>query len=431
VVLEHTQLHELVETGYKELDYKGPTTIQENAIPAIFNQKDVLVIGEENQDRTLAYLLPLLSQVISGPHGHLRVLILAGTQQSAIDIYELLKKVGDKTRLRSVLLVNREEISEQIQSLRQGAEIVIACPSRLIEALNRGALTLTNVESLVLDQADQLIPQGILVQVKQIIKRLPLQRQNVIFSKSLSGKLQDFCKEITHQAVVINPGNISQSSSSGSSSGSSHILFPTTPSSKDQHLYEIIKLRQDQNYLIVTWSIQRTSQIIETLKSNGLKAVFFDPSRHQANSFGNKTELKEKIFVTCEPVQQPEYREYFDVVIFYDLPKSPQQYIRHTRLHTEVKQSIQFISLVTNEETNTVRKIERILGQKFQRQNPTAQQRPPRGHRPGRSSNFRGKSNSQVQHNRNIPGERPVKPEGSPENRPKQNINRQNKKNIK
>ena len=426
MVFEQIQLHERVETGFKELNYQGPTIIQENAIPAIYNQKDVIVIGEENQDRNLAYLLPLLSQVISGPHGHLRVLILAGSQQTAANSFDLLQKVGEKTRLRSILLTTKDEISEQVQALRQGVEIVVACPNRLIEILNRGAITLTHVETLVLDEADQLMPQGTMVQVKQILRRLPVQRQNLVFSKSLSGKLQDFSKEITHQAVMINPGNVRQSNAS-----SSHILLPTNQDNKDQMLSQLIKRKQDQNYLIVTWSIQRTSQIIDALKGNNIKATFFDPSRNTSSQHENKRVLQDKIFVTCEPIQQPDYREYFDVVIFYDLPKSPQQYIRHTRSHTEVNQSIQFISLVTNDETNAVRKIERILGQKFEKQNPGAQQRSSRGRRGGRNSGYRGKQSGSRHNNRRPAAENAPKPEGTQPTKPRQNINRQNKKAIK
>jgi ATP-dependent RNA helicase RhlE len=426
VVLEQMQLQEHVENGFKELDYSGPTTILENAIPAIVNQKDVLVIGEENQERTLSYLLPLLSNIVSGPHGHLRVLILTATQQSASSIYDLLKKVGDKSRLRSVLLITREEISEQIQALRQGVEIVVACPSRLIEILDRGAVTLTNVETLVLDEADQLILQGLQVQLKQIMRRLPVQRQNLLLSNSLSGKLQNFAKEITNQAMVINPGNIKSTGSA------SHILYPTSPALKDQHLAEIIQRRSDQNILIITSSIQRITQIINSLKANNIKATFFDRNRIQSAQDDTDAVLTDKIFITCDPILQANYREHFDIVMFYDLPKSPQQYIRHTRSHAEVRQTIQFISLVTNEETASVKKIERILGKRFEKMNPNSLQKKARNQGSGRGSNYRGKSNYPRGQSRHSSGGTTDSPAEPPPNAPKhQNINRQHKKNIK
>jgi ATP-dependent RNA helicase RhlE len=426
VVLEQMQLQERVEIGFKELEYNGPTTILENAIPAIMSQKDVLVIGEENEERTLSYLLPLLSNIVSGPHGHLRVLILSATQQSAIKTFELLRKVGEKSRLRSVLLGSREEISEQIQLLRQGAEIVVACPTRLLEVLDRGALTLTNVETLVLDEADQLILQGLHVQVKQIMRRLPVQRQNLLFANSLSGKLQNFAKEVTDQAVVINPGNVKSTGST------SHILYPTSPITKDQHLAEIIHQRQDENFLIITFSIQRASQIISTLKENRLKGTFFDPNRKKSGSSESEPELTERIYITCEPIVQANYREYFDIVIFYDVPKSPQQYIRHTRSHSEVRQSIQFISLVINEETASVRKIERILGKKFEKANLGVQQKKALNQASGRNSNFRGKPNHPRGQNRTPNSPAPESTAETSPNAPKhQNINRQFKKTIK
>ncbi len=423
--LEQKQLQEIVEIGFKELEYDGPTTILENAIPAILNQKDVLVVGEENEERTLSYLLPLLSNIVSGPHGHLRVLILSATQQSAITTFELLRKVGEKSRMRSVLLGTREEISEQVQALRHGAEIVVACPTRLLEILGRGAISLTHVETLVLDEADQLILQGLHVQVKQIMRRLPVQRQNLLFSNSLSGKLQNFAKEVTNQAVVINPGNIKSTVST------SHILYPTSPATKDQHLAEIIHQRPDQNFLIITFSIQRASQIISSLKENRLKGTFFDPIRKKSGSSEFESDLKEKIYITCEPIVQANYREHFDIVIFYDVPKSPQQYIRHTRSHAEVRQSIQFISLVTNEETASIRKIEHILGKKFEKANPGAQQKKALNQGSGRNSNFRGKPNHPRGQNRNPNNPAPESSAETSQNAAKhQNINRQYKKTI-
>jgi superfamily II DNA/RNA helicase len=402
VVLDAIQLQERVEESFKALNYKGSTTILENTIPAIFNQKDVVVVSEENVERRLSYLLPLISNIVSGPHGHLRVLILAASQNASIEIFELLQQLGERSRLRTVLLNNREEILEQIQTLRQGVEIAVACPNRLLEILDRGAIKLTHVETLVLDGSEQLIIQGMLVQVRQILRRLPLQRQNLIFANSLTNRLQSFQNEIARQAVVVNPGKVTPTTSSA------HIIFPTSPEAKDKHLAQIISEAQNQNHLIVTWSIQRTSQIIEKLKAQNIKGVFFDPSRNKSNNGNEELKLTEKVFVTCEPISQPNFREYFDVVIFYDLPKSPQQYIRHTRSHNEVKQNIRFISLVTNEDTNSVRKIERILGKKFEKINP-ANQRQNRGHRPGKNQ-FRGKSGSQRNYNR-----RPRNNEGSKE----------------
>ena len=268
MVLEGIQLQERVEESFKSLNYTGSTTILENTIPAIFNQQDVVVVSEENVERRLSYLLPLISNIISGPHGHLRVLILAASQKASIEIYDLLQQIGEKARLRTVLLNNRDEILEQIQTLRQGVEIAVACPNRLLEILDRGAIKLTHVETLVLDGAEQLIIQGMLVQVRQVLRRLPIQRQNVMFASSLTNRLQTFRKEVTRHAIIINPGKTTESASSA------HILYPTSPDAKDKNLVNLINQARNQNYLIVTWSIQRTSQIIENLKSKKYQRRF-------------------------------------------------------------------------------------------------------------------------------------------------------------
>ncbi|MBI9049072.1 MAG: DEAD/DEAH box helicase [Anaerolineaceae bacterium] len=423
MALEDIQLQEHVEKGFKELGYKGSTTILENTIPAIFNQQDVIVIGEENQERRLSYLLPLISNIVSGPHGHLRVLIVAATQQAAIEIHDLIRQVGEKARLRSVLLNNRDEILEQIQTLRQGVEIAVACPNRLIQILERGGITLTHIETLVLDGAEQLIIQGMFVQVKKILRRLPIQRQNLLYANSLTNRLQNFRNEVTKHALLVNPGNVNKEPSSA------HILYPINPNAKDKNLAQLINQHRNKNHLIVTWSIQRTSQIIEKLKENNINSIFFDPSRKQGNQSDGDYKLSEKVFVTCEPISQPNYREYFDVVIFYDLPKSPQQYMRHTRSHTEVKQNIRFISLVTNEDTASVRKIERILGKKFEKMNPS-QQRHSRGQRSGRNQ-YRGKSGSQRNQNRRSGSNDSSKPGNTQNNQRQHPVNRQNKKTIK
>src|SRR6266540_444687 len=149
-------LHPHILSSVQALGYQVPTPIQQKTIPPILEGSDLLGLAQTGTGKTAAFGLPLLQRLMEGPRGRVRALVVVPTRELAQQIHAALGALGKNTGLRSASLYGGMNIARQINSLRRGVEIVIACPGRLLDHLNRRTLHLGHIELLVLDEADQM-----------------------------------------------------------------------------------------------------------------------------------------------------------------------------------------------------------------------------------------------------------------------------------
>ncbi len=154
--------HPQVAAGITAAGYVSPTPIQVQAIPPVLEGSDVMGLAQTGTGKTAAFVLPILERLMQGERGHVRALIIAPTRELAEQIHEAIVTMGQQTRLRSVTVYGGVSINPQIQQLRAGVEIVVACPGRLLDHINHRTINLAHLELLVLDEADRMFDMGFL-----------------------------------------------------------------------------------------------------------------------------------------------------------------------------------------------------------------------------------------------------------------------------
>ena len=176
--------------------YTTPTPIQEQAIPVVLAERDVLGLAQTGTGKTAAFALPILQRLTRGPARRIRVLILAPTRELAEQIHQSFVTLGSGTKARSMTIYGGVGKGPQVAGLRRGVEIVVACPGRLLDHIQDGAVDLSHVEVLVLDEADRMFDMGFLPDIRRILKRLPAQRQTLFFSATMPDDIRKLADEL-------------------------------------------------------------------------------------------------------------------------------------------------------------------------------------------------------------------------------------------
>jgi ATP-dependent RNA helicase RhlE len=178
-------LHPSISAGIQAAGYSQPTPIQEQAIPPVMSGHDVMGLAQTGTGKTAAFALPILHRLLTGEKGRIRALIVAPTRELAEQIHESIKQLSQKTRLKSVTIYGGVPVNPQIEKLKRGVDIVVACPGRLLDHINQGNIDLGGIEVLVLDEADRMFDMGFLPDIRRILKHLPSKRQTLLFSATM------------------------------------------------------------------------------------------------------------------------------------------------------------------------------------------------------------------------------------------------------
>ena len=174
-----------ITAGINACKYEKPTPIQEQAIPAVLDGRDIMGLAQTGTGKTAAFVLPILQNLLHGPRGKVRTLIVAPTRELAEQIHSDITNLARRTGIRSMAVYGGVSKLPQINKIKSGVEIVVACPGRLLDHLNSGTFKLSNVEQLVLDEADHMFDMGFLPDIRRILKALPTQRQTSLSSAIL------------------------------------------------------------------------------------------------------------------------------------------------------------------------------------------------------------------------------------------------------
>ncbi|MEI6790508.1 MAG: DEAD/DEAH box helicase, partial [Myxococcaceae bacterium] len=199
-------LNEPLIRSVTELGYTEPTLIQAQAIPAILSGRDLLASAQTGTGKTAGFVLPILQKLSSKPkagHNSTRVLILTPTRELAAQVHESVRDYGRYLKIRSAVVFGGVKINPQMMQLRSGVEILVATPGRLMDLHNQRAIQFNEVDTFVLDEADRMLDMGFIHEIKRIIKLLPKDRQNLLFSATFSDEIRNLVKGLLNQPVEI------------------------------------------------------------------------------------------------------------------------------------------------------------------------------------------------------------------------------------
>ena len=361
---EQLNLNPRVLAGVKAAGYTKPTPIQAQAIPIALEGRDVLGLAQTGTGKTAGFMLPILQRLITGPQGPVRALIVAPTRELAEQIYQTAVDLGRNTKIRSVAIYGGVSKGPQIEALNRGAEIVVACPGRLLDHVNDGSIDLSRVEVLVLDEADTMCDMGFLPDIRRIIAHLPKKRQTLFFAATMPNEIRVLSKEILDDPTTVQIGVIAPAKTV------SHTLFPVADALKKRLLLDILQQTATGRVMIFTRTKHRARRLAGDLENAkyrvaALQGNMTQNRRQQAiNGFrGGKYDLLVATDVASRGIDVSDVSH----VINFDMPNTVDAYIHRIGRTGRVEQSGEAFTFTVPEDEVLVRKIEAVLGARIER----------------------------------------------------------------
>ncbi len=357
-------LHPQINAGIEALGYKTPTPIQMQSIPAIIQGRDVMGLAQTGTGKTAAFALPILQRLMNGPGKMVRALIVAPTRELAEQINESINEMSRSTKLKSVALYGGVSKNPQIEKLRQGAEIIVACPGRLLDLVAQGVADLSGIEVFVLDEADRMFDMGFLPDIRKITKQLPGKRQTLLFSATMPADIRSLAKDILHDPLTIRIGNDIPVSTV------SHTLYPVEQHLKTALLIKLLKETDTESVLVFARTKHRTTRVAMQMKKAGfpVSSLQGDLSQNQRQTALNGfREGKYRILIATDIAARGIDVTRISHVINYDMPDTVEAYTHRIGRTGRATKSGDAFSFVTSEERDLVDSIEYVLGKQIAR----------------------------------------------------------------
>jgi len=302
--------------------------------------------------------------LLQGPRGRVRALIIAPTRELAEQIHESIKELGRQTKLHSITIYGGVGVNPQIQKLRAGVEVVVACPGRLLDHINQGTIRLSSLEVLVLDEADRMFDMGFLPDIRKILKHVPTKRQTLLFSATMPDDIRRLAHEILHDPVTVQVGHTAPVNTV------SHALYPVGQHLKTALLLELLHHTDTGSVLIFTRTKHRAKRVAQQLEKAGYKAASLQgnlsQNRRQAALDGFR-DGSFQILVATDIAARGIDVSSISHVINYDIPDTVDAYTHRIGRTGRAAKTGDAFTLITREDEPMVRSIERVLGAKIER----------------------------------------------------------------
>jgi len=361
---EHFSFDPRISAGIKSLGYTTPTPIQQQAIPVVLKGRDVLGTAQTGTGKTAAFVLPILQRLTKGPSGRVRALIVAPTRELAEQIHQASVDLGKNTRLRSVTVYGGVSKNRQVKALRRGAEIVVACPGRLLDLANDRSIDLSRVEVLVLDEADRMCDMGFLPDIRRILKLVPARRQTLFFSATMPQDIRRLADSILKDPVAVQIGLIAPAKTV------SHALYPISQGLKKKLLLDTLEQTATGRVLVFTRTKYRARNLASDLKKRRYRVAAL-----QGNMSQNKRQAaingfrdgKYDILVATDIAARGIDVKDISHVINFDMPDTVDAYTHRIGRTGRAHRTGEALTFVTRDDEPLVRAIEKVLGKRIER----------------------------------------------------------------
>jgi ATP-dependent RNA helicase RhlE len=362
------------------MGYRTPTPIQQDAIPVVLQGRDVLGLAQTGTGKTAAFLLPILQRLMRGPLRRVRALIVAPTRELAEQIHQDTKRLAAKTRVRSTTVYGGVSKKRQVEALRRGAEIVVACPGRLLDLHGDRSIDLSEVEVLVLDEADRMCDMGFLPDIRRILRLLPRQRQTLFFSATMPQEIRELADTILDDPVTVQVDAIAPAKTV------SHALYPVAHGDKKSLLVATLEQTATGRVLIFTRTKHRARGLARDLEKRGYRAAALQGNMSQnarqraIDGFRNG---RHDILVATDVASRGIDVSDISHVINYDMPDTVDAYTHRIGRTGRAHKTGEALTFVGRDDEPLVRRIEKVLGTRIERRRvagagdgPTAAERP-------------------------------------------------------
>ncbi len=344
--------------GVSSMGYSDPTPIQTEAIPHILEGTDVVGVAQTGTGKTAAFVLPMLQRTPT--RSGVRALVVTPTRELALQISEVVRDVSRHTGHRSVVVYGGVGIQPQVDKLRRGVDVVIACPGRLLDLHSRRAVDLSKVETLVLDEADRMLDMGFWPDVRRILGLLPEKSQNLLFSATMS---REVLKVV--ESTLNEPVQVEVSPPATPIDRIEQTLYPVCRTQKTDLLVRLLARREHTRTLVFTRTKHRADRLSRQLERKGVASAAIHGDRTQ----GQRQRALEafragrsEVLVATDVVARGIDVDRISHVINYDMPNTPEDYVHRIGRTARAGASGTAISFLAAEEIATLTEIEKVLG---------------------------------------------------------------------
>lgn len=342
--------------------YTTPSPIQQKAIPAILDGKDVMAAAQTGTGKTAGFTLPILERLLAGKAAapnKIRALIITPTRELAIQVSESVSTYGANTKLTSAVVYGGVKINPQMMKLRKGIDILIATPGRLLDLYSQNAVRFDQVETLVLDEADRMLDMGFIKDIKKIISLLPKNRQNLLFSATFSEEIRALAK-----GLVNDPIEISVTPRNTTVSAIKQHVFPVDKKRKSELLSYLIGSNNWQQVLVFTRTKHGANRLTKHLIADGIKSMAIHGNKSQGARVKALTSFKEnkiQVLVATDIAARGIDISELPHVVNFDLPNVAEDYVHRIGRTGRAGKDGEAVSLVSADEFKQLSAIEKLI----------------------------------------------------------------------
>ena len=374
-----------------ESGYTAPTPIQMQAIPLVLEGHDLMAGAQTGTGKTAAFSLPLLQRLLPfassspSPARHaVRALILVPTRDLAIQVEASIKAYAKHTHLRSLVVFGGVDIKTQIPPLRNGVEILVATPGRLLDHIEQKSVQLNQVQVLVLDEADRMLDMGFMPDLKRILALLPKQRQNLLFSATFSSEIKKLSSEF-----LVNPRLLEVARSNATSENVAQKVYMVDSGEKLALLASLLRSTEARQALVFTKTKLSASRIARQLQREGFAADAIHGDKSQNERIQVLEAFKSGrigVLIATDVAARGLDIEQLPLVINYEIPSAAEDYVHRIGRTGRAGASGIAISLVAPDEEKYLLEIEKLIKTQLQREEYKGTSRPAQTIKPTQSA---------------------------------------------
>ncbi|MDX8552248.1 DEAD/DEAH box helicase [Tenacibaculum sp. 1B UA] len=349
-----------------EKGYETPSPIQEKAIPVILEGKDVLASAQTGTGKTAGFTLPILQNISekkNPKYRPIKALVLTPTRELAAQVYDNVREYSTHLNIKSTAIFGGVKPSSQIATLKNGIDVLVATPGRLIDLHEQNQLSLKRVDVLVLDEADRMLDMGFLRDIKKIISFLPQKRQNLLFSATFSKEIKKLAQGILHNPVMVEAAPENTTAEKVNQK-----LYKVPKSKKTELVGQLISKGNWSQVLIFTRTKHGANRLTEKLIKRGISAAAIHGNKSQGARTKALKGFKDnsiRVLVATDIAARGLDIPLLPHVINFELPNVPEDYVHRIGRTGRAGASGEAISLVSQEEEAYLKSIEKLLGQKI------------------------------------------------------------------
>ena len=345
------------------LGYDMPTPIQEQAIPQVLDGRDVVGCAQTGTGKTAAFVLPILQRLGRGEG--VRALVVTPTRELCAQIDEVARACCKHTGQHVVAVYGGVPYEPQMKAVRRGVDLVIATPGRLLDMIQRGDLTLSKVEIVVLDEADRMLDMGFWPDVQRIIRKLPERRQNLLFSATMSRGVLEAVRDTLRDPVRIQIGEVAMPVDEVNQA-----VYPVTAEQKTELLIGFLRHHKPVRTLIFTRTKHRADRLEAHLAKHGIKGTIMHSNRTQSQREKALEGFKNgrySVLIATDIVARGIDVDGISHVVNFDIPMKPEDYVHRIGRTARAGASGEAVILLTAEDVHELKAIERLIGSEIER----------------------------------------------------------------